>query len=279
MMLFDSLESCAQAWNEAGNHGDIQTRIERNERWIPYYSYLAKAREEAQAEIDPHAAAITKELFSRGLLREGDRVLDIGSGTGGYAHAFAAHGLRVTALEMDGESLAVCRAQAELMGLCNIEYEHQMWETFAPSQQYDFVFTSMCPAICNYDELVRMQGYATHACGIIAVTRGSFDMHRKKLMERLQVRPVGGMTTEAIWYYSALYLAGKRPDVLNWSRSFESAISVEEALLRNVRYFEIFGIPPETSRPILQDYFASVAQDGLAYDETRLNTALISWMV
>jgi len=67
--------------------------------------------------------------------------------------------------------------------------------------------------------------------------------------------------------------------VLNWSRRFAYEIPLEDALLRNERYFEIFGIRPEVSRPILADYFAAEATGGMVADETLLNTALITWRV
>ncbi len=277
--MFETLEACAAAWEQAGNHGDTLARIERNARWIPYYSFIAAGREETEAAIDPHAAEVVDGLFSRGLVRSGSTVLDIGSGTGAFAHAFAARGLSVTALEMDAGSLAVCRAQAEALGLSGLQYENQMWETFAAQKQYSFVFSSMCPAICNYAELQRMESYASEACGIIAVTRGSYDLHRKRLMALLDVHPQGGMTTEAIWYYEALYLAGRQPDVVNWSRRFAYEIPLEDALLRNERYFTVFGIQPKVSRPILVDYFAAEAKGGMVADETMLNTALITWRV
>lgn len=276
--MFDSLEACASAWERAGGHGDTAARVERNARWIPYYAFLADGREEADAGIDPHASEVVQELFSRGLLRAGSSVLDIGSGTGSFALAFAARGLPVTALEMDARSLAVCRAQAERLGLSRIRYENQMWETFSPEEKHSFVFSSMCPAVCNYDELLRMESYAAEACGIIAVTRGSYDLHRKRLMELLRVRPAG-MTTEALWYYEALYLAGKQPEVRCWSRTFSYELPLSDAILRSERYFEIFGIAPEESRPILTDYFRAAAEDGMVPDETQLNTALITWRV
>lgn len=276
--MFDSLEACVSAWERAGGHGDLSARIERNARWIPYYAFLADGREEADAGIDPHASEVVQELFSRGLLRAGSSVLDIGSGTGSFALAFAARGLPVTALEMDARSLAVCRAQAERLGLSRIRYENQMWETFSPEEKHSFVFSSMCPAVCNYDELLRMESYAAEACGIIAVTRGSYDLHRKRLMELLRVRPAG-MTTEALWYYEALYLAGKQPEVRCWSRTFSYELPLSDAILRSERYFEIFGIAPEESRPILTDYFRAAAEDGMVPDETQLNTALITWRV
>ena len=189
--MFDTLDACAAAWAQTGNHGDTLARIKRNARWIEYYSVIAAGREESEAAIDPHAAEVVAGLFSRGLVRAGSSVLDIGSGTGAFSHAFAARGLAVTALEMDAGSLAVCRAQAEAMGLLSLQYENQMWETFTPEKQYSFVFSSMCPAVCNYEELLRMESYAADACGILAVTRGSYDLHRKRLMALLDVHPAG----------------------------------------------------------------------------------------
>ena len=277
--MFETLEACAAAWEQAGNHGDIQTRIERNARWIPYYSFLASGRDEAEAAIDPHAAAVVDGLVSRGLVRAGSSVLDIGSGTGTFAHAFASRGASVTALEMDSTSLAVCRTQARQLGLQNMRFEQQMWETFAPEEQYDFVFSSMCPAICNYTELLRMESLAKHACGIIAVTRGSYDLHRKRLMALLDVHPTGGMTTEALWYFEALYLAGKQPEVQSFSRKFAFSLPLEETIERNERYFEIFGISPEVSHPKLADYFSAVTEGGMVTDETLLNTQWITWQV
>ena len=277
--MFDSLESLNRAWKQAGKHGDKQARIERNARWIPYYSFLAAGREEAETAIDPHAAEITSVLFDQKLVSNRETVLDIGSGTGGFSHAFAARGLRVTALEMDPASLLVCRAQAEQLGLPPIQYENGMWETYRPQQKFDFVFTSMCPAICDCEELSRMESYANHACGIIAVTRGSYDLHRKRLMEILDVRPTGGMTSEALWYYEALYLAGKQPDVRAYSRNIEYELPLADAILRYERYFEIFGIAAEQARQALTAYFDPIAKNGMVRDTTHLNTALISWRV
>ena len=277
--MFDSLESLNRAWKQAGKHGDEQARIERNARWIPYYSFLAAGREEAEAAIDPYAAEIAGVLHDQKLIREGETVLDIGSGTGGFTHAFAARGLRVTALEMDPASLSVCRAQAEQLGLPPLQYENGMWETFHPSQKFDFVFTSMCPAICDCEELSRMESYANHACGIVAVTHGSRDLHRKRLMELLNVRPTGGMTSEALWYYEALYLAGKQPDVRAYSRYIEYELPLEAAIRRYERYFEIFGISAEQARQALTAYFDPIAKNGMVRDTTLLNTALISWRV
>ena len=277
--MFQTLNDCISAWDQAGLHGGLQERIERNARWIPYYAYLADQREAADAAIDPHAEEVTASLFERGLLAPASSVLDIGSGTGTFALAFAKHCQAITALEMDAASQQICQTQAEQLGLSNISHQTEMWETYQPNRRFDFIFSSMCPAICTYTELQKMESLSDHACGILAVTRGSYDLHRKRLMEQLNVHPSGGMTTEALWYYEALYLAGKQPEVRCWSRHFEYSIPLEEALLRNEYYFEIFGVAAADSRPILTQYFQAIAKDGFIDDETQLNTALVTWRV
>ncbi len=219
--MFATLEECIAAWEQAGQHGDLRQRIERNARWIPYYAYLADQRGNNDAAIDPHAKEVVAHLFDRGLLTLESGVLDIGSGTGNFALAFAQRCKSVTALEMDAASQQVCQSQAKQLALTNIYALTEMWEACRLNQRFDFVFSSMCPAICNLTELQKMESLSNHACGILAVTRGSYDLHRKRLMALLQVHPAGGMTTEALWYYETLYLAGKQPDVRCWSRHFK----------------------------------------------------------
>ena len=277
--MFDSLDACVDAWKRAGNHGSKEERIERNLRWMRYYAYIYERQRDAEASFDPHAADIVDALFRQGLLTPESSVLDIGSGTGAYALAFASRCAEVTALDMEPTSLAILQEHAAQLGLSNITCQEGMWETYRPDRTFSVVFTSMCPAICDYEELCRMESFSERACGIIAVTRGSYDLHRKRLMELLNVRSPAGMTTEALWYYESLYLAVKQPNVRSWSNQYAYDTPVEEACRRNEIYFEIFGIPAEQSRPLLQQYFKSQAKDGLVPDETRLNAALISWSV
>jgi SAM-dependent methyltransferase len=277
--MFDSLESCTDAWKRAGNHGGKQERIERNLRWMRYYAYVCEHQPHADASVDSHAANAVNTLFRQGFLTPQSAVLDIGSGTGTYALAFASRCAEVTALDMESSSLKMLGGHAAQLGLKNIICEESMWENYRPNRTFAFVFSSMCPAICDYDELLRMESLSECACGVIAVTRGSCDLHRKHLMELFHVRPTAGMTTEALWYYETLYLAGRQPNVQSWSAHYEYAAPVEEACRRNEVYFEIFGIPAEKSRPVLQEYFASQAAGGLVRDETHLNTALVSWQV
>lgn len=275
--IFTTLDECRKAWEDTGSYGKISDRIERNKSWIQYYSYIAQQQENCEVSFNEHAEEVADYLAENGWLRKETTVLDIGSGTGSYSMSFAKRSRKVSAFDMDSASLAVLKNNADKLGLSNIECIEGMWETYTPQKIFSLTFSSMCPAICTYDELLKMEAMTKDVCCLIAVTRGSYDLHRKSLMQMLEVRPVGAMTTEALWYYEILYLMGRQPDVRNWTRHFEYDLPVEEACRRNEVYFQIFGIPVEQSRPILREYFNEKADAGYVHDISHLNTALICW--
>jgi SAM-dependent methyltransferase len=68
------------------------------------------------ADYARHRAGFPEQLFARlaalGIGRAGQRVLDLGSGTGSLARGFARRGARVTALDLSVDLLAQARALA-----------------------------------------------------------------------------------------------------------------------------------------------------------------------
>lgn len=276
--MFLTLEDCIQSWKEAGQYGTKEERIARNARWIPFYSYAAESQLSSTAPADSHAREVARTLVSAGILNGEKTVLDVGAGTGRFSLAFGEVCGKVTALDMDSPSLAVLLNRAKANGLQNIEIERGMWELYPAKDKFDVVFSSMCPAICDYDELLRMEGMAREACALMAVTRGSYDKHRKKLMRELDVHPTG-MTTEALWYYDTLYLMGRQPNVVNFTQHIEYTVPVESAVERDKVYFEIFGLDPADSERKLRDYYEANSKDGMVLNESHINTALIWWKI
>ena len=113
---------------------------------------------------------------------------------------------------------------------------------------------------------------------LIAVSRGSYDKHRKQLMQELNIQPKG-MTTEAMWYYNMLYLMGRQPNVWNFTRHYEYQAPLEKLVEQNKVYFEIFGMPKEESEAKLRAYYERYAIDGMVPDESHISTQLIWWQI
>ncbi len=275
--MYLTLEECAAAWEKVGGHGTKEERIARNVRWIPFYNYVAQGQLQSSAGADPHAKEVARILKEAGVLESGGTLLDLGCGTGGFSLAFAEQGIQVTAVDMDHSSLMVLSNRAKANGL-EMETIRAMWEQYNPRTKFDVVFSSMCPAICDYQELLRFEGMGRKYGCLIAVSRGSYDKHRKQLMQELEAKPKG-MTTEAMWYYNMLYLLGRQPNVWNFTRHFEYQAPIEKLVEQNKVYFQIFGISPEESEPKLRAYYKRYAIDGMVPDESHINTQLIWWKI
>ena len=271
-----TLEQCEKQWDEAGRHGTVMERLDRTERWMPYYAWLAG---EASRAYSPNetARAFVDRLMRTGHLCSGDSVLDIGAGMGGYTLELARHCGSVTALDPSGPCLEVLSARAASVGLENVRTVERPWERFCPAERYDLVFSAMCPAVCNIEELRRMESLSRRGCCLITVMRGSYDKHRKAMMAELGIRPQGGMTTEALHYYNALYLMGRQPEVTCRTVRSTSRQPVEAALRRDPIYFRVFGVEEGRSIAFLQDYLARNAADGYLEEESCLRLAMICW--
>jgi SAM-dependent methyltransferase len=143
-----------------------------------------------------HRAGFPEELFERlaaqGIGRAGQRVLDLGSGTGSLARGFAHGGARVTALDISGDLLAraralaveegveieTLRAPAEDSGLPDASFEAvtagQCWHWFDRPRAAAEARRLLVPrgrlAICHFDWLPRPGN-------VVAATEALIEAH------------------------------------------------------------------------------------------------------
>lgn len=274
-----SLEKCTEIWESAGKHGSKAERIARGKAWHPYYGYLAQKQLGKPYAPNPQNEEIVEYMFREEILRPEDSVLDIGCGMGDYALSMARRCARVVAMDNSSECTEVLKAKALSANLGNIEPCTLSWEEYAPEEKFDVTFSSMCPAICNLEELERMESITKRQCCLIAVTRGSFDKHRMRMMKELQLKPKGGMTTEAIHYINVLYLLGRQPNVRCFTRFSQRKVKAEDFREQYVHYFPIFGMDPEKAEEYIDRYIAENAVNGMIEDESLHNLAVISWAV
>ena len=269
------------AWAAAVQPADIDERKSITDRWNEYYSYLAAGQAKIGYHPDREAKEIAEFMLQEGVILPGDRILDIGSGSGKYSIEFAKHHAYVTALDANEDSLALLNARAEQAHVSGIACVPVHWEDFnteSRHKKYDVSFSSMCPAICTFDEIERMESITKRTACLISVSRGSYEKHRREIMRLLNVKP-RGMTTEASYYYNALYLSGRSPRVKTWSVSENYGMEHDRFIEKYLVYLKLFDIDEQTSAPLLEKYFAENSQDGVLNEECRMNKAMIWWSI
>ncbi len=88
--------------------------------------------------------ALFERLADRGIGRAGQRVLDLGSGTGSLARGFARRGARVTALDISEDLLAQARALAAEEGVEIETLRAPAEDSGLPPEAFDAVTAGQC---------------------------------------------------------------------------------------------------------------------------------------
>ncbi|MFR1190104.1 MAG: class I SAM-dependent methyltransferase [Oscillospiraceae bacterium] len=274
-----SLEESLAYWNDAGRYGSIEERIARSKLWQPYYSYIAKQSMNRLYEGNAQASRTAAFMLRENILNDNDTLLDIGAGMGAYSVEFARRCASVTALDMDEDCLSVLRSRAAQCSLSNIRCINVPWEEYRESEKFDVTFSAMCPAICNQEELLRLESLTKRTACLLTVTRGSYEKCRMELMRQLPLKKSGGMVTEALHYYNVLYLMGRQPNIECWSEHFTTSASVESLVDRYAVYLKLFGVEESESVPFMRDFFEAKAVEGMVEDECQMYYALVYWNV
>lgn len=268
-------------WVAAIGTADINKRKNIADRWNAYYSYLATNQADTAYAPDRGAESIVEFMLREGIIKYGDKIIDIGSGSGRYSIEFAKHRTAVTALDANEDCLELLKkhtSQAHVPGISCIPIHWEDFNTDSRAKKYDVSFSSMCPAICTLEELARMERITKRTACLISVSRGSYEKHRREIMRLLDVKP-RGMTTESIYYYNVLYLSGRSPSVKTWSVSGNYSISHETFMERYLIYLKLFDVSEQAAAPVLEKYFAENSRAGFLTEECRMNMAMIWWNV
>lgn len=114
------------------------------------------------ASLLSHTSRIRKfrEVIER-LVRSNDYVIDIGTGSGILAILAAKQGARVTAIDVNRDSLAYAREAAKLNGVMeNIEFVHANFTDFSSDERADVVVCEMLSSMMLVEQQVTASSYA-----------------------------------------------------------------------------------------------------------------------
>ena len=270
------LKKICEEWELKYRYGTTAQRKARAALWELYYTFVYSKQSGAPYSLPDEDSPAVKKLVSEGILNKNGTVLDVGCGTGSHALQMARHCGKVFAIDGNAAALRVLNKRCELNCVKNVETRQVMWEDYEPSEKFDLAFSSMCPAVCNLDELLRFEGVSSGYCALMTVMSGSREKYRYMMMRELDIAPAG-MITECGIYLDVLERLGRDVGLFTQSYHSERLISKDELLEMYPVYFKVFGIGEDRSVPYLTDFFDRHQEDGYLHDEAQINTALLYW--
>ncbi len=271
---------CLNNLKQTSCHVNMEEKLLHYQKWSDYFSYIAKTSREVKRSPLHQPKAVANFLVSENILKQGTTLVDIGAGTGRYALEFAGKGADIHAIDIGETSLDCLSKTASSLGLSDkITTEKVLWEEFSTANKFDVSFCAMCPAISDLEQLQRMESITNHTCCILTIGKGSYDYHRRNLLEKLVSEKKLGFLSEASNYYNLLYNLGKNPNVKSYYEKTREELPLLNAIERYKIYMKIFSDDTTYTDELVEEYFNANNENGIVTDFGAYSTALIYWKV
>ena len=272
------LSEIRKEWEEKYKYGSVEKRMERAKLWKPYYSMIYKAQSGAKYTVPKNPDELIGKLIDEDVINEKSSVLDIGCGLGGHTFQISSKVKEVTSIDSNDVALEILEKRAKDNNVKNVTALNISWEEYKEDKKFNVVFSSMCPAICNPEEIERMESLSSDWCVLITVMAGSYDKHRKAMMGELNLKPEG-MITDFDTYLEALKAMGREVKTATKTTKHEYKTYLEDMLETMPTYFKIFGINEDEAVSFIKEYFDRNKDGDHLNDETLMNIGMIYWKV
>jgi 2-polyprenyl-3-methyl-5-hydroxy-6-metoxy-1,4-benzoquinol methylase len=160
-------------------------------------------------EIDPNGGSAAARLAR--LVQPGQKVLELGTGPGTVTRILHSKGCKVTGVEMDPETLAMCQPFCEKTLQANLEDPH--WHESLHNEKFDVVLCadvlehlrdprpllSLLPSFLNDQGFVLMSlPNASHLTVVASLMAGRFPYQGKGLLDNTHLRFFGREDIDAL---------------------------------------------------------------------------------
>lgn len=160
-------------------------------------------------EIDPNGGSAAARLAR--LVQPGQKVLELGTGPGTVTRILHSKGCKVTGVEMDPETLAMCQPFCEKTLQANLEDPH--WHESLHNEKFDVVLCadvlehlrdprpllSLLPSFLNEQGFVLMSlPNASHLTVVASLLAGRFPYQSKGLLDNTHLRFFGREDIDAM---------------------------------------------------------------------------------
>jgi SAM-dependent methyltransferase len=206
--------------------------------------------------------AVVDYLVRDGILRPGDRVLDVGCGTGQYTLPMARVADSITGLDISTGMLDRMTRSAARHDLTNIQPIRSAWEPFAGDEKYDLVFSAFCPGTNRPEGLFKMERFSARSCCFLTGGGLGQPAFIYELMEILAGERYAAVDTDDFFAFNALYEAGRRPSVRSFSHRITPEESGDHAIQNAILYFDMLLGPDEKRKETISEYFDARSDDG-----------------
>jgi len=231
-----------------------------------------------------HLQFLTDRLKTKAGLNADSLVLDIGCGPGRQAIPLASLVDRLEGLDIVPMMIDLARSNAAAAGQTNVNFQVLDWTAadlrfLGWEKKFHLVMASKTPAVNDLAALKKMMSASCGSCCFIS----KVDIQHSVID---QLKPLLNWDEEMarsrhslFCVFNLLWLMGYYPEVEYFDRTWESDLSLEEAVPIYTRYFEIVVRLTPEQKKALADKLGGLSQGGLIHEKVESKTAMLFWTV
>lgn len=270
--------------NELKNNPEKKTDTTHYKKWDKRAQVFDKRS--ATPEAVARKERILSMLRNAGALKTGSRVLDVGAGSGNWAVSMAEMGVRVVALEPSSGMIEILKQKIDALGFGpdRISIRQQTWqevdlEKEGLAGQFDLVFSSMNPGVCDPVTLEKIMKASRSFCYLSTFSGGSPGSRYNDLFKQVTGKTLEGSSWDFIYPFTYVYAQGYRPQVDFNVWDFDRTETVDQAV-ENIIFFiqGMTEITPEI-REKLKAYVSGKAVNGKFHDKQTVCQGVMLWQV
>lgn len=275
--MFYTPEICKAAWTKEKESSPIGDSYSKIKAWGQFWDYLSSSYSDGGEREYVHE--IVELLRADGALGQDFEVLDIGCGPGTFSLPFlnagAAH---VDCVDSSPGMLAQLKKQTALARMEDkVGIFPCTWDDFDNGKKYDLVFSSLSPAISEYDELMCMEKFSKKGCCLVTFAHGSHYHIRGKLWEAICGKSVKSEIFDVIYPFNLLYSLGRHPNMKTFHSQRLSRLPLEQVYQDNLEYFNIFGYNGAEVEGTIRGCLEKIAVDGYCHEDASSHISAIWW--
>lgn len=223
-------------------------------------------------------------LYSKNIISNDSKVLDIGCGTGKHSVEIAKRCSEVTAIDISNKMLEFAKNNAKQNDIENINFKKAFWDELDLKnngfyKEFDLVFAAMCPGINNYETLNKMMNASKKYCFMSAFVERS-DFLWDELNQYLRGTPIKQAYDKKIYYsFNILYLRGYYPKIKYIDRKWDNIYSLDSLVDEYMLRFEMKQKLTNIEKEKIYDYLKCFANDGYVRESVKSKIAWMYWEV
>jgi len=269
---------------------ELKNDPEKNPGTDHYRKWDNHAQKFDKQSATPEAVARKERILSMlrqsGALQTGSRVLDVGAGSGNWAVSMAEMGASVVALEPSSGMVEILKKKVDALGFGpdQIRIVQQTWqdvdlEKEGLAGQFDLVFSSMNPGVCDPVTLEKVMQASRHFCYLSIFSGGGPRSFYNDLWKEITGQALECTSWDFIYPFTYVYAQGYRPQIDFNVWAHDRKETIDEAL-DNIIFFTqgVAEITPKIHQE-LKAYVTSHAVNGIFHHKQTVCQGVMLWQV